>query len=237
MLLAMWSPKGGSGTSVLAAACAVVLARGPAGACRVADLAGDQAAIFGLASEPELGLADWLDAGPEAPIEALERMAVAVAPGVELLPSGEAGSSLRPRAQAEAGAALAVALRDLEVPVVADCGSAREPAARAIVEVADAAVVVVRGCYLTLRRAVRSPALGCSVAAVLVDEPGRSLTRREIAEVISTPVIARVPLRDTVARAVDAGVLASRLPDVLGRAAMLVTARTGITPPAHGAVA
>jgi len=236
MLLAMWSPKGGSGTSVLAAACAVVLARGPAGACRVADLAGDQAAIFGLASEPELGLADWLDAGPEAPIEALERMAVVVAPGVELLPAGEAGSSLRPRAQAEAGAALAVALRDLAVPVVADCGSAREPAARAIVEVADAAVVVVRGCYLTLRRAVRSPTLGSSMAAVLVDEPGRSLTRREIAEVLGTPVIARVPLRDTVARAVDAGVLASRLPDVLGRAAMLVTARTGITP-AHGAAA
>ncbi len=81
MLLALWSPKGGSGTSVLAAACSVVLARGPAGACRIADLAGDQAAIFGLAGEPELGLTDWLDAGPEAPLDALDRMAVAVAPG------------------------------------------------------------------------------------------------------------------------------------------------------------
>jgi hypothetical protein len=236
MLLALWSPKGGSGTSVLAAACAVVLARGSAGACRVADLAGDQAAIFGLAGEPELGLTDWLDAGADAPVEALDRMAVAVAPGIELLPTGESASVLRPRARAEAGAALAVAVRDLEVPVVADCGTARDPAARAVVEVADAAVVVVRGCYLGLRRAVRSPVLAASGAAVLVDEPGRSLTRREIAEVLGTPVIARVPMRDTVARAVDAGVLPSRLPDVLGRAAMLVTARTGVAP-ASGAAA
>jgi len=236
MLLALWSPKGGSGTSVLAAACAVVLARGPAGACRIADLAGDQAAIFGLAGEPELGLADWLDAGPEAPLDALDRMAVAVAPGIELLPAGVVSATLRPRAQAEAGAALAVALRDGATPVVVDCGSATEPAARAVVEVADAAVVVVRGCYLALRRAVRSPALPSAVAAVLVDEPGRSLTRREIADVLGVPVIARVPMRDTVARAVDAGVLPSRLPDVLGRAAMLVTARTGIAP-ARGAAA
>ncbi|MET0627509.1 MAG: hypothetical protein ABW033_03525 [Acidimicrobiia bacterium] len=230
MLLALWSPKGGSGTSVLAAACALVIARGPAGGCRVADLAGDQAAIFGLAGEPELGLADWLDAGAEAPVEALDRLLVEVAPGVALLPTGAMTRTLQPRADAEAGAALAVALRDLPVPVVADCGSAQDPAERAIVEVADVAVVVLRGCYLALRRAVRSPVLACSMGAVLVDEPGRSLTRREIADVLDTPVLARVPIRDTVARAVDAGVLAARLPDVLGRAAMLVAARTGITP-------
>jgi len=228
MLLALWSPKGGSGTSVLTAACALVLARGAAGGCRVADLDGDQPAIFGLAGEPELGLADWLGAGAEAPVEALDRMAVEVAPGVALLAAGAGDSTLAPRPAAEAGAALAVALRDLAVPVVADCGSADHPATRAVVEVADAAVVVLRGCYLALRRAVRSPALAASTAAVLVDEPGRSLTRREVADVLGVPVIARVPVRDTIARAVDAGVLSSRMPDVLGRAAMLVTARTGV---------
>ena len=236
MLLALWSPKGGSGTSVLATSCALVVARGPAGACRVADLAGDQPAILGLATEPELGLGDWLDAGPEAPADALERLLVEVAPGVALLPMGSAERTLRPRAAAEAGAALAVVLRDAAVPVVADCGRADEPASRAVVEVADAAVVVVRGCYLALRRAVRSPVLRSCIGAVLVDEPGRSLTRREIADVLGVPVLARVPLRDTVARAVDAGVLASRLPDVLARAATLTVARSGIVP-ASGAAA
>ncbi len=99
------------------------------------------------------------------------------------------------------------------------------PRRAAMVEVADVAVVVVRGCYLTLRRAVRAPVLASTMGAVLVDEPGRSLTRREIADVLGIPVLARVPVRDAVSRAVDAGVLAARLPDVLGRAAMLVTAR------------
>jgi hypothetical protein len=236
MLLALWSPKGGSGTSVFAAACAVVLARGPAGGCRVADLGGDQPAIFGLAGEPELGLVDWMEAGPEAPLDALDRMHVEVAPGVVLLATGGGDRTLRPRAAAEAGAALAVALRDAPVPVVADCGAADDPAGRAVVEVADVSVVVVRGCYLALRRAVRSPVLGAAAGAVLVDEPGRSLTRREISDVLGLPVLARVPVRDTVSRAVDAGVLASRLPDVLGRAAMLATTRVGVAP-ARGAAA
>jgi MinD superfamily P-loop ATPase len=48
VLLALWSPKGGSGTSVLAAACALVLGR--RGGARLADLDGDQPALFGLAS-------------------------------------------------------------------------------------------------------------------------------------------------------------------------------------------
>ncbi len=56
-------------------------------------------------------------------------------------------------------------------------------------------VVVVRGCYLTLRRAVRAPALACTTGAVLVEEPGRSLSRREVVDVLGVPVLARVPFR------------------------------------------
>jgi hypothetical protein len=230
MLLALWSPKGGSGTSVLAASTALVLARGPAGGCRLADLGGDQPAIFGLGAEPELGLLDWLAAGPETPTEAL-------APGVALCPFGGPASPLAARPAAEAGAALAVALRDGPVPVVADCGAAAEPAARAVAEVADATVVVVRGCYLTLRRAVRAPALACTMGAVLVEEPGRSLSRREVADVLGVPVFARVPFREQVFRAVDAGVLPARLPDALARAASDLTARIGIGPARRGAAA
>jgi MinD-like ATPase involved in chromosome partitioning or flagellar assembly len=237
MLLALWSPKGGSGTSVLAAAVALVLARGPAGGCRLADLDGDQPAIFGLSSEPELGLADWLAAGPEAPTEALDRFVVEVAPGVALLPLGSSPSPLVARPAAEAGAALAVALRDGTFPVVVDCGRAGDPASRAVAEVADATVVVVRGCYLALRRAVSSAALSSTLGAVVVEEPGRSLSRREIADVLGLPVIARVPFRDQVFRAVDAGVLAARLPDALARAASDVVARIGRGPVRRGAAA
>ena len=99
VLLALWSPKGGSGTSVFAAACALVLAReiGSAGGVRIADLDGDQPAIFGLGADPELGLLDWLGAGPEAPTEALDRLLVEVAPGVGLLPRGGTARETRAR--------------------------------------------------------------------------------------------------------------------------------------------
>ena len=62
MLVCFWSPKGGSGTSVIAAAAALVLARETD--ARVVDLAGDQPAVLGLAHDPVPGLLDWMRAGP-----------------------------------------------------------------------------------------------------------------------------------------------------------------------------
>jgi MinD-like ATPase involved in chromosome partitioning or flagellar assembly len=225
VLLALWSPKGGSGTSVLAAACALVLARH--GGARLADLDGDQPAIFGLAADPTTGLFDWLAAGPEAPSDALERLAVPAAPGVVLLPRGE-DRPLAPMAAAEAGAALAVCLRDGSVPTLVDAGTGAAPAVRALVEVADASVIVVRGCYLALRRAVHSPLHARAAGVVLVDEQGRSLGANEVRDVLDRPVLARIPVRAPIARAVDAGILASRLPDPLARPAARLVGRLGL---------
>lgn len=225
-LLALWSPKGGAGVSVLTAACALVLARRRGGA-RVVDLDGDQAAIFGIGTEPSAGAHDWLAAGADAPSEAIERLALDVAPGVALVPCGSSPPTLAPHAAAEAGAALAVALRD-GPPTLVDAGGARTPAARALVEVADASLVVVRGCYLTLRRAVRSPLLGRAAGLVFVDEPGRSLGPREVADVLGRAVVARVPIRDVIGRAVDAGTLPARLPEALARPALAALASVGL---------
>ncbi|MBJ7261831.1 MAG: hypothetical protein JHD17_07945 [Acidimicrobiia bacterium] len=216
MLLTLWSPKGGSGTSVTAAACALVLARRSAGA-RLADLAGDLPAIFGLASDPETGLADWLMAGADAPVDALARLAVVAAPGVALAPWG--GSTITETPTHESGAVLAAALLDSTVPTVVDAGSSPSPAARAVLEASNASVLVVRGCYLALRRAVHNPLLDASTGIVLIEEPGRALGATEVADVLGRPVLARIPVRATIARAVDAGVISSRLPDALARPA------------------
>jgi hypothetical protein len=234
-LLTLWSPKGGSGTSVFAAACALVLARGPG--ARLVDLAGDQPAIFGLNAEPARGVADWLGAGPGAPTDALDRLAVDVVPGLSLIPAGDEPAALAPRPAAESGAALAVALRDGPVPTLVDAGTADAPAGRALLEVADVTLVVVRGCYLTLRRSVRHPALGRAAGLVVVEEPGRAIGAREIADVLGRPVVARVPARDAIARAVDAGVLAHRLPDPLARPATAALRAVGLLVHPRGAAA
>jgi hypothetical protein len=234
-LLTLWSPKGGSGTSVLAAACALVLARGPGS--RLVDLGGDQPAIFGLGAEPRTGVTDWLEAGPGAPTEALDRLTMEAAPGVALIPRGDEAMTMAPRPAAEAGAALAVALRDGPVPTIVDAGTADTPAARAVLEVSDATIVVLRGCYLTLRRAVRHPAIERSAGLVIIEEPGRAIGAKEIADVLGRPVIARVPARDSIARAVDAGVLAHRLPDLIARPAATALRAVGLMVDQRGAAA
>jgi cellulose biosynthesis protein BcsQ len=234
-LLTIWSSKGGSGTSVFTAAGALVLARGPG--VRLVDLGGDQPAIFGLGAEPRTGVLDWLEAGPGAPTDGLDRLAIEAAPGVALIPRGEEPTALAPRPAAEAGAALAVALRDGPTPTLVDAGTADAPAARALLEVSDATILVVRGCYLALRRSVRHPALARAAGIVVLEEPGRAIGAREIADVLGRPVIARVPSRDSVARAVDAGVLAHRLPDVLARPAETALRAVGLLWDQRGAVA
>jgi hypothetical protein len=216
MLFALWSPKGGSGTSVLAAACAAALAR--RGGCRLADLGGDLPAILGLGADPDTGIAEWLATGPDAPADALDRLAVEVAPRLLLIPPGTP-RLLAPPAAAEAGAALGAALQRAELPCVIDAGRADAPAARMTVEVADVSVVVLRGCYLGLRRAVNAPLTARAAGIAFVDEPGRSLGAAEVRDVLERPVLTRVPVRPTIARAVDAGVVAVRPPEPLLRAA------------------
>ena len=229
MLLALWSPKGGSGTSVVAAALALVSAA--RAETRLADLAGDQPAILGLPGPPlspsaqAQGLAAWLEIGPSAPTEWLSAMAVPVGPGLSLLPRGGEGPD---SADAAAGAALAVALRDGGVTVV-DSGALGAPAVRAVVEVAEAALVVIRPCYLALRRAVGDRRLECSSGVILVEDAGRALDAADVAAVLGRPVVGRFPVRAEIARAVDAGVLRDRMPAALAAAASAVVAEVSRT--------
>jgi hypothetical protein len=225
VLVCFWSPKGGSGTSVIAAAAALVLAR--AAPTRLADLDGDQPAILGLAADPEQGLRDWLATGPEAPTDALDRLAVDAGKGLDLLPAGEGDIGF---AGGEAGAALGVALQADPRTTVADLGvisPGRSPALHALVEVADASVIVVRGCYLSLRRAVRLDLTANAAGAIFVDEGGRALGAHDVANVLGVPVLATVSLRASTARAIDAGVLPTRLPDALARPVREVLRRIG----------
>jgi hypothetical protein len=222
MLLSFWSPKGGVGTSVVAAACALLCARHTE--VRLADLGDDQPAILGLSSPPSPGLSEWLHTGLLAPPDALDRLAVA-AGDLTLLPRG--ARSLRD-ASPESGAALAVVLSSDDRLTIADIATPDEPVARAIVECSDVSVVVLRDCYLALRRALGHPLAAHAAGVVLLEEPRRALGANEIGDVLGLPVLARVPVLDTVARAVDAGTFASRLPEGIDRRLRPMIERLGL---------
>jgi hypothetical protein len=67
---------------------------------------------------------------------------------------------------------------------------------------------------MSLRRAINGQRPD---GIVLIEEPGRALTSKDIASVLSLPVVANIPFESAISRAVDAGLLASRLPQLLQR--------------------
>lgn len=209
MLVACWSVKGGVGTSVVAASFALLLARRVPSGAVLADLAGDAPAVLGMPEPDTPGLAAWLAAGDDVPADGLARLEVAAAPRLSLLPRGS--GPLAP----DRATVLASLLDRGPRPVVVDCARAERVAA-AVVGGAQRSVLVIRPCYLALRRAMASPLRPSEV--VVVREPGRSLSRHDIESALGAPVRAEIEADPAVARAVDSGLLmARRLPRSLER--------------------
>jgi len=212
VLCSCWAAKGGVGTTVVSVSLAVLwAAQSPEGALLI-DLAGDAPAALGVPEPDGPGVADWLKAGDDVLPEAVGRLEVEVAPGLGLIPRGSGSLEFGERAEVLAGW-----LAEDGRPVVADCGVLPGPAAATVLAgSANHSLLVTRACYLALRRVVAIPTQPSGV--VLVSEPGRALGRAEVEQVVGAPVRAQISVEPAVARAVDAGVLASRLPRALARA-------------------
>ena len=211
MLVACWSVKGGSGTTVAAASIALALARHRPGGVTFADLGGDAAAVFGIPEPIGPGLGEWAGAGDDVPAAALSGLRSRVRDGLHLLHRGD--GPIGPIA----GERMAVALASLGCAVV-DCGqlTAGCPAAEGVVTLASAAthsLLVMRPCFLTLRRALAAPISPSGV--VLVKDQPRALSRADVEDVLGVPVRAEVHWDPAVARAVDAGLFATSPPSQL----------------------
>lgn len=229
MIFACWSPKGGSGTTTVAVALAALLAQADGGAV-IADCAGDVPAVLGLPDPVGPGLVEWLAAGADVPADALARLEVDAGGGLRLLaagPSSGGSPGAADHVAAEPGRleALVGLLEADPRPVVADCGRAAEGIGLALAAGAGISLVVLRPCYLALRRALAAPVRPSG--ALLVVEEGRSLGEADVADVLGVPVVGCVPVDPAVARAVDAGLLARRPPRSVARALRGVVA-TGV---------
>jgi MinD-like ATPase involved in chromosome partitioning or flagellar assembly len=210
VLIACWSTKGGSGTTVVAAALATVLAETSGRDVLLADLGGDCPAVLGLPEPDGPGLSEWVSTGACAPADALRRLEIPCRGALRLLPLGRA--SCPP----DTGDRVLNALGADGRLVVVDCGPPYGATALSIAGGAGLSLLVLRPCYIALRRAVAAPLRPSGV--VLVDEPGRSLGRRDVEDVLGVPVRAVIPWDPAVARSVDAGLLGTRVPRPLHRA-------------------
>lgn len=197
-MIICWAAKGGSGTTVVA--CALALSSGHGRPTTLVDLSGDSATALGLAEPTGPGVTDWL-ISPTAGPKDLARLAVTVRDEVRLIPKGNAN---QPDDQ---WSRLVAALAPPAI-VIVDAGTGCPP--RQLHDAAEHSLLVTRPCFIALRRAQQLDIRPTGI--VLVDEPGRALTSTDIEHALGVPVMAEVRLDPAVARAVDAGLLATRLP-------------------------
>ncbi|MCU1394771.1 MAG: ATPase involved in chromosome partitioning [Ilumatobacteraceae bacterium] len=202
MLTVCWAAKGGSGTTVVSCALALLLADEHESSWLL-DAAGDVPAALGIAEPSGPGLLDWVSS-TSAPPNAIDALGVAASPGLRVVPRGTAtvgGDHARWR---DIGQHLA----DRAVPCVVDAGTGAPP--DGLLMAAQHRLLVIRPCYLALRRATASGLT--PTAVVVVHEPGRALRADDVAAAVHAPVVAEISLDPAVARAVDAGLLLARMP-------------------------
>jgi CobQ/CobB/MinD/ParA nucleotide binding domain len=200
VLIICWSAKGGSGTTVISCALALLAARKRA--TLLVDLAGDTPAALGIAEVTSPGIHDWVLTDTATP-QALQGLGVAVQDNLRLLPRGKnSAPSNHPRWQLAASSLYASS-----ADVVVDAGTSPPPD---LFDIADQRLLVTQACYLALRRHSASGLTPTGI--ILQQQPGRALRVNDVMHAVQAPVVAEVSFDVHVARAVDAGLLATRMP-------------------------
>ena len=215
MLVVCWSPKGGSGTSVVTTGLAIVASRSTTehnneARTVIVDLAGDIPAILGI-EDPLIGISEWI---ADPTVFDRRTLIVDLETGLSVLPRGRASL---PESRSGAWSRLAVELSTMsnsDSTIVVDAG--RGPIPRELESIADHEYVVVRPCYLALRRAKLID--HSSDAVIIVTEPDRALKQADVARVLGLPIAATLDISADIARRVDAGIITSRPSTELTRA-------------------
>ena len=155
MFIVCWSPKGGSGTSVVAAALGLTIASSGRETLLV-DTVGDLPMVLGLPPGNGDGLSDWLLAPSDVSADALSLLEMPAGERLQLLGAGNATEkAIDPERTVLAAELLSRSARW----VVVDAGSTGPPDPW-LVQGASA-VMVIRACYLGIQAALARPlALG-----------------------------------------------------------------------------
>jgi len=207
-MIVCWSVKGGSGTTVVASTLALMRAAESQRGALLVDMAGDVPAVLGLAEPSGPGISDWFahcDLGSRMTLQSIAIQATAnlqiIARGSKQLDANENFSEL------------CAALKTFDLPIIVDAGCGL-PSPDLLAH-ASSSLLVTRPCYLSLRRAAQLSVSPTGI--VLISEAGRALGKHDVEAVIGAPVIAEIIFDAAIARAVDAGLLASRIPTIMSK--------------------
>ena len=209
-MIVCWSVKGGSGTTVVASTIALMRAAESQRGALLVDLAGDVPAVLGLAESSGPGINDWFancDHGSRMTLQSIAIQATAnlqiIARGLKQLDAKENRNFT----------VLCAALKSFDLPIIVDAGCGL-PSPDLLAN-ASSSLLITRPCYLSLRRAAQLSVSPTGI--VLINEAGRALGKHDVEAVIGAPVVAEIDFDSAIARAVDAGLLASRIPTIMSK--------------------
>ncbi len=207
-MIVCWSVKGGSGTTVVASTIALMRAAESQRGALLVDLAGDVPAVLGLAESAGPGINDWFANCDHGSRMTLQSIAIQATANLQIIARGSKQLDTK-----EKFSELCAALKTFDLPTIIDAGCGL-PSPDLLAH-ATSSLLVTRPCYLSLRRAAQLSVLPTGI--VLINEAGRALGKHDVEAVIGAPVIAEITFDAAIARAVDAGLLASRIPTMMSK--------------------
>ena len=199
------SPKGGNCTTVTASAFALVSAMRGTNTLLI-DLCGDVPAAIGMAEPHGPGINDWLNEDNVGDPQQMVMLGTPVIPGLVVLHRGARFVTGEPRWEV-----LATAISSLPHDVIIDAGTTYVP--EVLTQAMKNVSMVVKPCYLSLRRASRLPRPS---NVFVIKEENRALTVKDVGNVLGVPVAAEIPYEAAISRAVDAGLLTARAEQLFG---------------------
>lgn len=208
MVTLSWAVKGGSGTTVVTSTLALESTR-PA---LLVDLDGEIDTVLGLPEPDRPGVIDWLLG--DGPPTQLDDLLTDIDDTTFLLPCRLSGTAEQATSMPspDRWAALLAWFSEWQArsggEVWIDAGTGTP--ATALASGVEQRWLVTRACYLSLRRAARSPVRPTGV--LFVSEHGRQLRPKDVERSVGAPIVATIAEDPRIARAVDSGLLASRPP-------------------------
>ena len=199
------SPKGGNCTTVTASAVALVSAMRGTNTLLI-DLCGDIPAAIGMSEPHGPGINDWLSEDNISDTQQLVTLGTPAIAGLVVVHRGSRFVQGEPR-----WADLAQAISQLPHNVIIDAGTTYVP--EALTSAVQSVSMVVKPCYLSLRRASRLPR---PTNVFVIKEENRALTVKDVGNVLGVPIAAEIPYEAAISRAVDAGLLTARAEQLFG---------------------
>ena len=207
-MIVCWSVKGGSGTTVVASTLALMRAAESQRGALLVDLAGDVPAVLGLAEPSGPGISDWFAHCDLGSRMTLQSIAIQATANLQIIARGSKQLDVD-----ENFIDLCAALKTFDLPIIVDAGCGL-PSPDLLAH-ASSSLLVTRPCYLSLRRAAQLSMSPTGI--VLINEAGRALGKHDVEAVIGAPVVSEIIFDAAIARAVDAGLLASRIPTIMSK--------------------